>query len=283
PEAFKKKAPHLFTHRGFSFIQGDIKTFIFPTGAFDIVIHAATEASEKLNTENPIEMIDSIVQGTRNTLEFCIARGVKKMLFVSSGAVYGKQPPEVTHVDEDCFLGPDITNPGNAYAESKRLAELLCAVFSKVHGIDIPVARCFAFVGPYLKLDIHFAIGNFIKNGLEGKSIEIKGDGTPLRSYMYSADLVVWLLTILINGESSRIYNVGSDVALSIKELAEVVRECFNNEIEVEVKQKPQWGKPIEQYIPSVNRCRKELKLSNYYDLETSILKTKIWNEGVKY
>jgi len=200
------------------------------------------------------------------------------LLFVSSGAVYGRQPPSLTHVDENCTNGPDILWPRNIYAESKRLAELMCSTYSSLYRIEIPIARCFAFVGPYLNLNIHFAIGNFIRDGLEKKEIEIKGDGTPLRSYMYSADLVIWLLTILIRGESKKAYNVGSDEAISIEELAKKICCFFGNKMSYVVWQKPDPFKEREQYIPSIEKARKELNLAVNFDLDKSINRTINWN-----
>ncbi|MFQ5888392.1 MAG: NAD-dependent epimerase/dehydratase family protein, partial [Candidatus Hydrothermarchaeales archaeon] len=176
-EAFLKKAPHLATNPAIKFHIGDVRDFEFPDGHFPFVIHAATAASAKLTEENPLLMWDTIIEGTRHALEFSCQAGTRKFLLTSSGAVYGKQPPEMTHIPEEYPGAPDPTDPNLAYGEGKRAAEMLCTIYSKTYGIQTKIARCFAFVGPYLPLDIHYAIGNFIRDGLQSGPIEI--DLTP--------------------------------------------------------------------------------------------------------
>ena len=109
-EAFQKKAPHLASHPAIKFHIGNVRSFSFPDGEFSHIIHAATEASAKLNDEDPLLMFDTIVEGTRHTLDFAVHCGAKKFLLTSSGAVYGKQPPDMTHIPEDYCGAPDPTN-----------------------------------------------------------------------------------------------------------------------------------------------------------------------------
>lgn len=100
PQTFARKAPHLAAHPAIRLYIGDVRSFDFPVGEFSHVIHAATEASAQLNDENPLWMLDTIVEGTRHTLEFARHCGTPKFLLASSGAVYGKQHPDLTHIPE---------------------------------------------------------------------------------------------------------------------------------------------------------------------------------------
>lgn len=265
PAAFIAKAPHLAER--VTLHEGDVRTFAFPPGEFAFVIHAATEASATLNDERPLEMFDSIAGGTRRVLEFARQARTRRLLFVSSGAVYGRQPLDVSHVDEEYRGAPVTTDPRSAYGEGKRAAELLCAM----SGVETAIARCFAFVGPHLPLDRHFAIGNFIADALAGRTIEIKGDGTPLRSYLYAADLAIWLWTILFRGTALRPYNVGSEDAISIADLARAIGK------DVRIAGTPDPAKAPERYVPSTRRALEELRLTQTIELADAVRRTVDW------
>ena len=281
-KAFRRKVPHLTENPAIKFHTGDVRSFDFPAGSFTHVIHAATESSEKLNTEEPLTMFDTIVEGTHRTLDFTLQSGAQKFLITSSGAVYGRQPPDLTHIPEEYTGAPDPTDPHSAYGEGKRAAETLCTLYAKHNGIEMKIARCFAFVGPYLPLDIHFAIGNFIRDGLNGGPIVVSGDGTPQRSYLYAADLAIWLWTILFKGQSCRAYNVGSEESLSITEVACRVAQQFRPDMQVKILGIPDPSKPIERYVPLIARAQDELGLHQIRELQDSIRRTIEFNRGWK-
>jgi nucleoside-diphosphate-sugar epimerase len=276
-EAFASRAPHLARHAGITLLAGDVRSFTFPEGRFSIIIHGATDASAKLNAEDPIRMFDTIVEGTRRTLDFAVQSGATKFLFLSSGAVYGEQPEQIQHWSESDHNGPDCSNAGSAYAEGKRAAELLCALYAKQHGIETKLARCFAFVGPYLPLDSHFAIGNFIRDAMAKHTIQVNGDGTPYRSYLYAADLTLWLWTVLVKGKTSTPYNIGSDEAISIGDLAKLVDSTLDG-YGIDIREKPRTGALHKRYVPSVERAKMEMGLTQTVTLEQAIIKTAIWH-----
>lgn len=277
PAQFAKKCPHLFIEPSLTFHAGDVQDFKFPHGEFSYLIHAATETASSLNIENPQLLFDSIVQGTAHTLEFARQAGVNKFLLISSGAVYGKQPSTVSHITED-YLVPGMNGEGNesAYALGKRKAEEICAQYAERFNLTIKIARCFAFVGPYLPLDAHFAIGNFIRDGLKQSTIVVNGDGSPYRSYLYAADLTVFLWTILFCGQAMRPYNVGSDEALTIGEIAHRVAKSFQSDIEVHIKQ-PAARLFSERYVPDMKRTKEELGLTPAKNLDQAIHATINW------
>jgi dTDP-glucose 4,6-dehydratase len=277
PTAFAQKAPHLTARTDLHFIQGDVRAFTFPPGHFDYIIHAATEASAKLNHESPEEMFDAIVGGTRRVLDFAAQVGVRKLLLTSSGAVYGKQPTDMTHVSEDYLGAPDPLLPASAYGEGKRVSEHLCAVHARQHGYEVKIARCFAFVGPHLPLDGDFAIGNFIRDALHSQPIQIAGDGTPMRSYLYASDLAIWLWHILFRAPSARAYNVGSSANLSIEQLAKLVSTTLGGGSAIEIARSPSAHAPVSRYVPATHRARDELGLHPTVALPDALQRTAVW------
>jgi nucleoside-diphosphate-sugar epimerase len=277
PRTFEQKAPHLARHAAVTLLAGDVRSFPFPDGRFSHVIHAATQSSAMLNREQPALMFDTIVEGTRRCLEFAAASGARRFLLTSSGAVYGTQPPEVTHLAESFTGGPDPLDPNSAYGEGKRAAETLCVLASRGTVLETKIARCFAFAGPYMELDAHFAIGNFIRDQLNGGPIRVHGDGTPYRSYLYASDLTAWLWTILFRGTSGRAYNVGAEEAVSIRELARLVANAFSPPVNVEILGTPTPGAPAQRYVPSTARARQELGLTLQVPLQQAIQRTRNW------
>jgi nucleoside-diphosphate-sugar epimerase len=274
---FAEKCPHLCRRGDLGFVEGDVRDFAFPEGDFSYVIHAATEASAKLNDDAPEEMLSSIVDGTRRVLNLAARAGTKKFLLTSSGAVYGRQPPDMTHIPEDYAGALDPLLTASAYGEGKRVSEHMCVVHASRHGYEAKIARCFAFVGPHLAIDAHFAIGNFIRDAMAGGPIRVGGDGTPMRSYLYAADLTVWLWTIFFRGEAARAYNVGSDRSFSIRELATNVADFLCPGCEVFVSSALVPGGSLSRYVPDVSRAKHELQLSEQIPLEEGLARTREW------
>lgn len=278
PTGFAAKCPHLADDAAVTLLQGDVRNFEFPEGDFRFVIHAATEASAKQAAEEPLEMLTTILTGTERTLKFAAGHGTRKLLLTSSGAIYGPQPADKTHTTEDYSGAPNPLDPVSVYGEGKRASEQMCALYASATGMDIKIARCFAFVGPHLQLDAHFAIGNFIRNAMEGSPIAVNGDGTAKRSYLYAADLAIWLWTMLFRAPSLQPFNVGSEDAVSIRELAEAVASILRPGLPVLIAKKPVAGQVLAQYVPSTRRAKEQLQLRQSVSLEDAILRTAAWH-----
>jgi dTDP-glucose 4,6-dehydratase len=278
--AFGKKCPHLAADPALAFHAGDVRDFSFPEGNFEYLIHAATETNGKRAAENPREMLTTIIDGTERVLDFATTHGTRKLLLTSSGAVYGMQPANLTHIHEDYLGGPDPLDPASVYAEGKRISEQMCALQSTLGAIEIKIARCFAFVGPHLPLNAHFAIGNFIGDALAGRPIKVNGDGTARRSYLYASDLAIWLWTMLFQAPSLVPINVGSSEDLSIFELAQAVVRSLDASVEIHVARSPDRDSPIARYVPSVDRATAMLGLEQTVSLQEAIRRTARWHAG---
>jgi dTDP-glucose 4,6-dehydratase len=183
----------------------------------------------------------------------------------------------MTHIPETYLGGPDWLKPLAAYGEGKRAAELMATLQAQEAGLECVIARCFSFVGPQLPLDQHFAIGNFIRDAIRGVPIRIKGDGTPLRSYLYASDLAVWMWTLLLRGHSGEAYNVGSDVGVSIADLAYTVVETLKLDLEISISGEATPGVARARYVPSIEKAREQLGLRVTVDLRDAIRYTAEW------
>lgn len=282
-DRFHAKMPHLVACSSIGWQRGDVRDFEFPTGNFTHVIHAATPASADLNQNAPLEMFDTIVGGTHRVLDFAAQSRASRFLLTSSGAVYGRQPPEISHVAEDYAGAPAWNESNAAYGQGKRAAEWLCSVYQNQCGLEPVIARGWAFVGPHLPLEVHFAIGNFIRDGLQSTSIRVGGDGTPLRSYLYASDLAIWLWTMLVRAQAGRAYNVGSPEAHSIADIARAVADVCNQlgfepKRQVSIAPTGVPSQPASRYLPCVQRAQQELGLQPTVGLEEAIRRTLVWH-----
>jgi len=275
PDAFIGQHPHLSPATRLHYLQGDIRSFEFPAGSFTHVIHGATtNARETFAGEDPLRKFDTVALGTRRVLEFCEQRTVPDMLYIGSGAVYGRRTTPEPIVETD-LLAPDPLDVGMTLGHAKRAAELFCAIYGSRGATRIKIARCFSFVGPQLPLDIHYAIGNFIADAIAGRPITVTGTGRPVRSYMYMSDLVAWLVTILLRGTPLHPYNVGSDDGRTILDVAGFVAHlaCLPPPSSSAKSSSPTTT-ASDYYVPCTRRAIAELRLQTGMPLESALRKT---------
>lgn len=281
PHAFLARMPHLAGVPELEFVAGDVRTFEFPRGTFDYAIHAAVPTNLAA-ASRPAELMSVVLHGAERVIDFARECGAQSFLLASSGAVYGRQPDSLSHIPESFRGGPDWLDPDTVYAEGKRVAEQMCSLLARETGMRCMLARCFTFVGPHLPLDQHFAIGNFIADALAGRDIQIRGDGTPVRSYLHAADLAVWLWALLLRAndvaENPAAFNVGSPEAISIRELAEIVAEELNPQMQIHVAGDSAIDAKRVQYVPDVRKAEAELGLRPLIGLREAIRRTAAWH-----
>jgi dTDP-glucose 4,6-dehydratase len=263
PASFQRQFPE--ETAALRFVQGHVADFSPPAERFDYVIHAATDTSAVETPAQEEERARAMIAGTRQVLDLARRDGAR-VLYISSGAVYGSYVGQLTGAKEDDFAAAQPLFP---YAAGKREAEKLCAE----SGLDFVSARGFAFLGPYLPLDVHFAAGNFLRDALRGGPVKVRGDGTALRSYLHPADLVIWLLRILLRGQRGCAYNVGSDEAVTTAQLARLIADAVDPAMAVEVQSKQPLG-PQNVYLPDITRARTELGLDVWIPLRDAIART---------
>ncbi len=269
PAGFAAAYPALA--RELRLVPGDVRDFAFPSGRFTHLVHAATDTVSPDSAV--LEQVGTIVDGTRRVLAFAARAGIGRLLYVSSGAIYGRQPADLPAIPETYMGACDPLDPRAAYGQAKRLGEQLCAIAQARGEIDMVIARAFAFVGPGLPLGAHFAIGNFIRDALAGHPIVVGGDGRPLRSYLYAGDLAAWLVVLLVRGRAGEAYNVGSDRAIDIAGLARLVGTIIPSPA-VEIRGHVVGDPARHRYVPAIDKARHELGLDAWTPLEAAIART---------
>lgn len=273
PQRFlTEEIPHLKSRAEFSWITADVTRFDFPSEHYDYILHLATFTSAYIQKIEPMEMLTAKFLATRRVLDFARHCNARRVLVTSSGAVYGAQPAELEGIPEEYNGAPNPLLPSSAYGNGKRMVEQLCASASDV---DSVIARCFSFLGPHLPLDARYAAGNFLRDAMAGGPIRIQSNGLALRSYLHPSDLMIWLLTILSRGMQGRAYNVGSDKALTVEELANLVSAIAPNSVGVRIDGHTHpTPKP---YVPDIRRARSELGLDVEIELSETVSRTIKW------
>ena len=279
-DSFRNKAPHITGDPAITLLEGDIRGFHFPAQPHTHILHAATDSGGQQAGRPPYELAESILEGTRHTLLFARATGARRLLFTSTGAVYGRST-SLLHTSESYIGAPDPLLLRSSYDEAKRMAEHLCVAYSHGTPLECVIARPFAFVGPHLPLDAHFAIGNFIRSAIDGTPIHIRGDGTPRRSFLYAADLAIWLWHLLLRAPANRAYNVGSPHGLTVADLARLTAQTLrpgNSELAIQIDGTPDPKAPLNSYVPAVTRATADLGLTVSIPLAEAILRTAAWH-----
>jgi nucleoside-diphosphate-sugar epimerase len=275
PMRFLDAHPHYRDCAWLRWLAGDVRVLQeIPGRAVDLILHAAADTSAAAHAK-PLEIFDTIVGGARRMFDLAVLGNARRVLLTGSGAQYGTLPAGIAVTEN--YVGACVSNSAtSAYGEAKRAQETLAAIYAQHHGLEAVMTRCFAFAGPGLPLDGHFAIGNFVRDALRADAIVLNSADEAVRSYLHGADLAAWLLFLLAKGKAGEAYNVGSDQAISVADLA------------VRVGQRLAPGKPVRilgaagapgarsWYVPDIGRAQ-SLGLNVWTDLDASIDSMATW------
>ena len=262
--------------RRFNVVEGDVRNFRLDKTKYDYFIHLAAPSALDTNLGmNDLEKFDILSTGTRRVLDLAQNLARKRVLVASSGAVFGGFDSSRVHPISECDLSTLVYDSSNqGLGLGKKVAEFITRDYCLNGLVDASVARCFSFVGPGLPTNLHYAVGNFVADAITTRKITIEGNGLTQRSYMDLGDMVLWLLTILFDGRTGEDYNVGSNDAVTLNQLASKIQELVDESVDIEVlgKTDTNIGVPANfYYVPNVDKAIKQLDLKHLSNLNSSL------------
>ena len=275
---FIKKNPEFQKLKSINYINGDILNFNIKNKKINYIIHAGSDL--KVNNKDQTRYLKELSIGSKKIFEIKNKNLNPKILFISSGAVYKNNNTKKKIKEKNTFL-PSQFSLDDTYSLGKSLAEIYAKLYVKYSNKKIIIVRGFSFVGPYQQFERGFAVTDFIKSSLINKNIHIKNGDNIYRSYLYIADLIIWLLHILTKGEIGEIYNVGSDKSVSLKQLSKIIIKVNKSKSKV-ISVNKNKSKKINYYIPNINLVKNKLNLKIWTDLNHSIDKTTSWFKNQK-
>lgn len=247
---------------GLAFIVGSVEDFPWPEGAVDYIIHTACPTASRFFTEHPVETADAIVLGTRRVLELARAKGSSGVVYASSMEAYGdgnERPGLDSLLDESRVGYVDPMRVRSCYPEGKRMAEQYCCAYAAEYGVPAMVVRLAQTFGPGIPKTDARLFAMCARNALAGEDIVLKTTGASTRMYLYTADAVAALLTVMLSGEPGHAYNAANpDTYSSVREMAEMVAGLAPaGTVEVRCEVDPDAPYPPEHHLPlDVSRLR---------------------------
>lgn len=233
-ERAKERFKEFANDNDFHFIKYDVMKPLESNVKFDYIIHAASNGSPNFFAKNPVEVMKSNLYGVANLMDYGLTHGMKRILYVSSGEVYGEGDGRVFTEDYSGYV--DCTKPRSCYPSSKRAAETLCVSYAEEYGADVVIARPCHTYGPHFTEADNRVYAQFIRNVLKGEDIVMKSTGEQFRSWCYVVDCVSAILYILLKGENRQAYNIADAASnISIKELAETIAAIGDKKVVIDV------------------------------------------------
>lgn len=245
----------------------------------DIVIHGATaSARESFYGMTGLEKFQGVVQGTNQLLRELDPNRSCKIVFLSSGSIFGTTLLEPGQAIKQDWPETPAIDEGAALGHAKRAAEAHLTFHSLAHPKHtVSICRLFSFVGPLLPLNYQYAVGNFIADVLAARPIRVQSDGSAVRSFMYLGDMAGWLLRVIFAQSEERTFMIGSTRAVSILELANLIRKVFNSPNDIEVTgSTSRYSRyaASDFYVPETALTRSALSVDEWTSLEIALTRT---------
>jgi UDP-glucuronate decarboxylase len=229
PITSESRLSHLMNNPDVEFLLKDIGKPFEINKKIDIIIHAASRANPTSFLENPLDTIDTNINGLRTLLDFAKNNPVENFLFFSSGEIYGNPPEEFIPIPEIFNGNVSPISDRACYTESKRFGETLCSVFFKKYNVPTKILRLFHTYGPGLRSDGK-VITDFFNNAKNKGEITLRDKGDSTIAFCYISDTITGIFKILFKGENGEAYNLGNnDEAIPIKKLAEIIASFYGD------------------------------------------------------
>jgi nucleoside-diphosphate-sugar epimerase len=217
------------------FLQGSVEKLPEINEPVDYIIHGASPTASLFFVEHPVETIRIAVQGTSSLLNLAKEKAVKSFVYLSSMEVYGApQADTLIPESQGCTLDSMVVR--SCYPIAKRLCENLCASYAQEYDVSAKVIRLAQTFGSGVLKDDQRVFAEFARDAMEGKDIVLQTSGTSKREYLYTADAVTAILTVLLKGQDGEAYNAGNpETYCSIAEMAQLVaRNIAETKIQVQ-------------------------------------------------
>ena len=253
---------------------GDLSDGLNLSRRYDYIIHAASATGSKDFIEKPVETILTTVESTKNFLKYAKENTIDSMVYISSMEVYGEIPHET--VKEEDFGLLNWMNLRSSYPQSKRLAETLCLSYCSEYGVPVKIVRPTLTFGPGVSKEDNRVFAQFARAVINKTDITLLTKGGTKRDYLYTADAVKGILTILLLGKNGEAYNLSNqDSYCTILEMAQMCCGLANNEISVKFDLDPEKSKcyPKEQKIQLNNSKYQALNNSSKTSIKDIYIK----------
>jgi dTDP-glucose 4,6-dehydratase len=236
------------------------------------IIHAATPSTPSTGGSDSIYTFDVATQMAERLIEIAGDNKTPTFVHLSSGAVYGEKPLREREIIENEEIEG---SPQNLYATAKIEIERQVLIAHNAGLISGANPRLFAFTGPGIALDAHFAIGNFMRDAMNGNPIFISGNPDTMRTYLHPVDMTHWLLAALAN-PSLETTHIGSEIGYTIEEIARIVASEFGVKADV----RGDSGIPPNFYLPSTTQTKKRLNVGETIALPEAVSRWRRWLES---